>query len=99
MQFLWNWGAYQSQVLEERSFANAWENQTKRDKKKSAEKAGAGVEEEHLLLFVDMCDNIIFDTGAFFCIQMDIQDAYVSTPIVTIDCGFANKTDDKDHLD
>ncbi len=70
----------------------------KRDKKKITEKAGAAVEEEHLLLFVDMCDDLILDTGASICIQLDIQDAYISTQITSIDYGFTNVTDDEEHL-
>jgi hypothetical protein len=35
-----------------------------RDKKKSTNKVGAAVEEEHLLSFVNMCDEVILDTGA-----------------------------------
>jgi hypothetical protein len=57
------------------------------------------VEEEHLLLFVDMCDNVILDTGASICIQVDIQDTYVSAPIMSIHYGFPNLTDDEDHPD
>jgi hypothetical protein len=71
----------------------------KRDKKKSTEKAGAAVEEEHLLLFVDMCDDIILDTCASFCIQVDIQVAYVLTPMMSINYGFANEIDNGDHPD
>ena len=34
-------------------------------KGKKTEKAGAAVEEEHLLSFIDVCDdNVILDTGA-----------------------------------
>ncbi len=41
----------------------------KRDKTKNTKKAGAAVEEEHLLSFVDMCDDVILDTGASICIK------------------------------
>jgi hypothetical protein len=51
-------------------------------KGKKTKKAGAVVEEKHLLLFVNMCDNI--------CMQMDIEEAYVSAPIVSIDYEFGN---------
>ncbi len=51
-------------------------------KGKKTKKAGAAVEEEHLLLFADMCDDI--------CMQVDIKKAYVSAPIVSIDYGFGN---------
>ena len=46
-------------------------------KGKKTKKVGATIEEEHLLLFVDMCDNI--------CMQVDIKEAYVLAPIVSID--------------
>jgi hypothetical protein len=69
-------------VFKERSFANA------RDKGKKIKKAGALVEEELLLSFVDMCD--------YVCMQVDIEEAYVLAPIVSIDYGFKNVTDDKD---
>jgi hypothetical protein len=71
----------------------------KRDKKKSTEIAGAAVEEGHLLSFANMCDNVSLDTGASICIQVEIQDAYVSTPIMSIDYRFINVTDDKVHPD
>jgi hypothetical protein len=51
-------------------------------KGKKTEKAGAAVEEEHLLSFVNMCDNV--------CMQVDIEEAYVSAPIASIDYGFEN---------
>jgi hypothetical protein len=57
-------------------------------KGKKTKKAGAAVEEEHLLSFVNMCD--------YICMQEDIEDAYVSAPIVSIDYGFRNVTDDED---
>jgi hypothetical protein len=52
---------------------------------------GAAVEEEHLLSFVDMCDNV--------CMQVDIEEAYVLAPIVSIDYGFGDLTDDEHILD
>ncbi len=73
-------------MLEERSFTNASEIQRQETKK-----AGAVVEEEHLLSSVDMCDNI--------CMQVDIKEAYVSAPIVSIEYGFRSMTDDEDILD
>jgi hypothetical protein len=51
-------------------------------KGQKTKKAGAAVEEEHLLSFVNMCDNV--------CMQVDIEEAYVSAPIVSIDYGFGN---------
>ncbi len=57
-------------------------------KGKKTKKLGAAVEEEHLLLFVDICD--------YVCMQVDIEEAYVSAPIVSIDYGFENVTDDED---
>jgi hypothetical protein len=47
-------------------------------KGKKTEKAGAAVEEEHLLSFIDECDdNVILDTGAnMMYMQVDIQEAY-----------------------
>ena len=57
------------------------------------------VEEENLLTFVDMYDDVILDISASICMQVDIQDAYVSIPIVSIDYGFGNVNDDEDLLD
>ena len=56
-------------------------------KGKKTEKAGVAVEEEHLLSFIDVCDdNVILDTGAsMMYIQVDIQEAY---RFATIDYGF-----------
>jgi hypothetical protein len=67
-------------------------------KGKKREKAGAAVEEEHLLSFIDVCDNnIIYDTGAsMMYMQVNIQEAY---HFATIDCGFGNVTDEDDILD
>ena len=47
-------------------------------KGKMTEKAGAAVEEEHLLSFIDVCDNnVILDAGAsMMYMQVDIQEAY-----------------------
>jgi hypothetical protein len=64
-------------------------------KGKKTEKAGAAVEEEHLLSFIDVCDdNIILDTGAsMMYMQVDIQEAYC---FATIDYGIGNVTDEDD---
>ena len=64
-------------------------------KGKKTEKAGVAVEEEHLLSFIDVCDdNVILDTGAsMMYIQVDIQEAY---RFATIDYGFGNLTDEDD---
>ncbi len=51
----------------------------KKYKGKTSEKAGAAVEEEHLLLFVNMND--------YICMQVDIEEAYVLAPIISIDYG------------
>ncbi len=59
-------------------------------KGKKTEKAGAAVEEEHLLSLIDVCDNndMILDTGAkMMYMQVDIQDAY---HFATNDYGFGN---------
>ncbi len=58
-------------------------------KGKETEKAGAAVEEEHLLSFIDVCDdNVILDTGSsMMYMQVDIQEAY---HFVTVDYGFGN---------
>jgi hypothetical protein len=52
------------------------------------------------LSFVDMCDDVILDAFASICLQVDIQDAYISIPIVSIDYrfghGFGNVIDDED---
>ena len=48
-------------------------------KGKKTKKAGAAVEEEHLLSFVYMCD--------YICMQVDIEEAYILAPIVSIDYG------------
>ena len=59
-------------------------------KGKKTEKAGAVMEEEHLLSFINVCDsNVILDTGASICMQIDIQEAYLSA---TIDFEFGNLT-------
>jgi hypothetical protein len=66
-------------------------------KGKKAKKAGVAVEEEHLLSFIDVCDeNVILDTGASICMQVDIQEAYLSTIIISIDYEFRNVTDEDD---
>ena len=91
MQPLQNEGAYRGQLLEETSFNNA-----EKFKGKKTEKAGAAVEEEHLLSFIDVCDfnDMILDTGAsMMYMQVDIQEAYHFT---TIDYGFGNVTDEDD---
>jgi hypothetical protein len=49
--------------------------------RKKTKKAGAAVEEDHLLSVVNVCDNISI-------IQVDIEAAYVSGPITSIDYGF-----------
>ncbi len=52
-------------------------------KGKKTKKAGVVVEEEHLLSFIDVCDkNVILDTGASICMQVDIQEAYLLTTII-----------------
>ena len=52
-------------------------------KGKKTKKAGVAVEEEHLLSFIDVCDkNVILDTGASICMQVDIQEAYLLTTII-----------------
>ena len=63
-------------------------------KGKKTKKAGAAVKEEHLLSFADMYDNVILDTSACICIQVDIQEAYVLVNITSIDYGFGNVTDE-----
>jgi hypothetical protein len=64
-------------------------------KGKKMEKAGAAVEDELLLSFIDVCDDnvVILDTGASVCMQMNIQEAYL---FATIDYGFGNVTDEDD---
>jgi hypothetical protein len=57
------------------------------------------VEEDHLLLFLDTYDDVILNTGASICMQVDIQKAYVSAPIVSIDYGFRTVNDDEVILD
>ncbi len=57
--------------------------------KKKTEKAGAAVEEEHLLSNDD-----IYDDVSIFC--CDIEEVYVFAPIASIDNGFGNVTDHKD---
>ena len=61
-------------------------------KGKKTEKAGVVVEEEHLLSFIDVCDdNVILDTCAsMMYMQVDIQQAYL---FATIDYGFENVTE------
>jgi hypothetical protein len=66
-------------------------------KGKKTEKAGVAVEEEHLLSFINVCDkNVILDTGASICLQVDIQEAYLLTTIISIDYEFRNVTDEDD---
>ena len=64
-------------------------------KGKKTEKAGAAVEEEILLSFIDVCDNnVILDTGArIMCMQVNIQESY---HFATIDYGFGNLTNEDD---
>ena len=64
-------------------------------KGKKTEKAGAVVEEEHLLSFIDVCDNnVILDIGAsMMYMQVNIQEAY---HFVTIKYGFGYVTDKDD---
>ena len=57
------------------------------------------VEEDHLLLFLDTYDDVILNTGASICMQVDIQKAYVLAPIVSIDYGFRTVNDDEVILD
>jgi hypothetical protein len=54
--------------------------------RKKTKKAGAAVEEEHLLSIVDICDNVSI-------IQVDIEAAYVLASIASINYGFRNLTD------
>ncbi len=71
--------------------------QAAQDKKKSTtKKAGAAVKEEHFLSIMDMCDNVILDTGTSMCMQVNIQDAHVSIPIGSIDYGFKNVIGDEE---
>ena len=57
---------------------------------KKTKKAGAAVKEEHLLSFADMYDNVILDTSACICIQVDIQEAYVFS-----EAGYGQLTEQK----
>ena len=68
-------------------------------RRKSTKKAGAAVEEEHLLSFVDTYDCIILNTGASICMQVNTQEAHVSAPIVSIDYGLQCVNDDEDMPD
>ena len=66
-------------------------------KGKKTEKAGAAVEEEHLLSFIYVCDdNVILDTAgaSMMYMQVDIQEAYC---FANIDYG--NVTDEDDISD
>jgi hypothetical protein len=54
--------------------------------RKKTKKAGAAVEEEHLLSIVDICDDVSI-------VQVDIEAAYLSAPITSIDYGIGNVTD------
>jgi len=67
-------------------------------KGKKTEKAGVAVEEEHLLSFINVCeDNIILDTCAsMMYMQVDIQEAYC---FATIDYVFGNVSDEDDTPD
>ena len=58
-------------------------------KSKKTEKAGAAVEEEHLLSMVDTCNEV-----SIFCV--DIEADYVLAPITSIDNGFGNVTEEDD---
>ena len=69
-------------------------------KGKKTKKARVAVEEEHLLSFINVCDdNIIFDTGVSNCMQVDIQEAYLSATTVPMNYGFGDVTDKDDILD
>ena len=50
-----------------------------------------------------MCDGIILDAVASMCMQVDIQDVYISNLIVSVDYGFGhgfgNVIDDEDLQD
>ena len=65
-------------------------------KGKKTKKAGAAIEEEHLLFIIDMCDN---DISASICTQVDIQEAYLSSTIISIDYRFGNSKRQEDHDD
>ena len=54
------------------------------------EKAGAAVEEEHLLSFVDIDEAFLSATMSF----ADIDEAYLSATIISTDYGFGNVTDE-----
>ena len=60
-------------------------------KGKKTEKEGAAVEVEHLLSTINICDDISN-------MQVNIEVAYVSAPIVSIDNGFGNVNDYGDIL-
>ena len=64
---------------------------------KKMEKAGAAVEEEHLLSFVDIDEAFLSATMSF----ADIDEAYLSATIISTDYGFGNVTDEDDipHLE
>ena len=99
LQSLWNKEAYQRQMTEERSFTNAWEILSQEWQEEKHKKARTVVEEDHLLLFLDTYDDVILNTGASICMQVDIQKAYVLAPIVSIDYGFRTVNDDEVILD
>ena len=61
-------------------------------KGKKTEKAGAAVEEEHLLSLVDIDEAYLSATMSF----VDIDEAYLSATIISTDYGFGNVTDEDD---
>jgi hypothetical protein len=54
--------------------------------RKKTKKVGAAVEEEHLLSIIGICDDVSI-------LQVDIEAAYVSAPITSIDYEIGNVTD------
>jgi len=62
-------------------------------KGKKTKKVTAVIEEEHLLFIIDMCDD---DVSASICTQVDIQEVYLSSTIISIDYGFGNSKRQED---
>ena len=58
-------------------------------KGKKIKKAGVAVEEEHLLSFIDVCD----DNNNIF---VDIQEAYLLATTIPMNYGFGDVTDEDD---
>jgi hypothetical protein len=99
MQLLQNEGAHQNQVIEEESYTNACTYPSCTRQREKYDKENWSFSQRRISLsIVDMCDGVILDTEASMCKQVNIQDAYVSIPIVSVDYEFKNVIGDEETL-